>query len=80
METPDDKLIYPGKKYPNAYEFFSGFSQVSIPFMDGFEIQVVDDLAEDGTENVCFKSAMPKVTMLSSATAFAFLAASYFIL
>ena len=25
METPDDQLIYPGKNYANAYEFFSGF-------------------------------------------------------
>ena len=38
MSTPDDKLIYPGKTYGNAYEFFSGFGQDSIPFMDGFEI------------------------------------------
>ena len=38
LSTPDDKLIYPGKSYGNAYEFFSGFGQVSIPFMDGFEI------------------------------------------
>ena len=38
MSTPDDVLIYPGKQYKNAYEFFTGFSQVSIPFMDGFEI------------------------------------------
>ena len=25
--------------------------------MDGYKIQVVDDVNEDGTENVCFKNA-----------------------
>ena len=78
MSTPDDKLIYPGKNYANAYEFFSGFGQVSIPFMDGFEIQVVDDTNEDGTENLCFKAAVMSVSALSSASALA-LAASVFL-
>lgn len=43
MDVPDDELIYPGKEFENAFEFFSNFSQVEIPFMGDFEIQVVDD-------------------------------------
>ena len=77
MSTPDDKLIYPGKNYANAYEFFNGFSQVGIPFMDGFEIQVVDDKNEDGTENECFKAAIMTVPALSSTVALALLASIF---
>ena len=68
MNTPDDKLIYPGKEYQNAYELFNGFGQVGIPFMDGFEIQVVDDENEDGTENICFKDVVAAVTVSIIAT------------
>ena len=77
MSTPDDKLIYPGKKFKNAYEFFSGFSQVSIPFMEDFEIQVVDDENEDGSKNECFKAAIMNISTLSYTGALALLASSF---
>ena len=38
MSTDDPTLIYPSKEYANAGLFFSEFSQMSIPFLDGYEI------------------------------------------
>ena len=57
-ETDNSYLIHPYSEYSNAEEFFSNFPPMSIPFMGDFSIQVVDDNAEDGTPNVCFKGAM----------------------
>ena len=56
--TDNSYLIHPFSEYDNAEEFFSNFPPMSIPFMGDFSIQVVDDEAEDGTANVCFKGAM----------------------
>ena len=50
--------MFPKSTYPNAYEFYSNFGQASIPFFGDFSIQVVPDENDDGTENVCYKSAI----------------------
>jgi len=77
MDTPDDELVYPGRdeSLNNAFKFFSGFGQVAIPFMDNFEIQVVDD-ETDGVPNICFKNA---VISMASKSALALLASAMFI-
>ena len=38
MSTQDDVLIYPSAEFPDAENFFTNFSQMSIPFMDGYQI------------------------------------------
>ena len=76
MDSPDDVLIYPGKEFANAYEFFENFKQVGIPFMDGFLIQVVNDTDADGNDNICFKNAVISVV---SKSAIALLASAMFI-
>ena len=40
---------------------------MGIPFMGDFSIQVVDDVDENGTPNVCFKSAISSLFINSMA-------------
>ena len=40
---------------------------MGIPFMGDFSIQVVDDVDENGTPNVCFKSAFSSLFINSMA-------------
>lgn len=56
ISTTDSVLIYPEGEYPNAEAFFANFTQMSIPFMEDYQIQVVNDLNADGTENFCLKA------------------------
>ena len=57
IDYPEDFLIYPEGKFKNAEEFYADFDQAKIPFFEGFKIMVVEDIAEDGTANVCYKGA-----------------------
>ena len=61
IEYPEDYLIYPEGTFKNAEEFYADFDQAKIPFFEGFKIMPVDDIAEDGTANVCYKGAAAAV-------------------
>lgn len=65
MTSDNARLVFPKAEFKNAEEFFSGFGQMSIPFMSGFRIQAVPDNDINGNPNVCYKSAS---TLLMSAS------------
>ena len=66
LSSADPTLVFPNEAFSNAQEFFFDFDQAQIPFFEGYVIQAVDDFAQDGTPNVCFKAAS---TLLHSAAA-----------
>ena len=72
-DTDDPILVFPSNAFKNAEEFFDGWKQAEIPFMDGYKIILVEDLAEDGTPNVCFKTAT-RVGLTAAASALSVLA------
>jgi hypothetical protein len=77
MESDDPVLAFPQALFKNAQEFFDGWKQTEMPFMDDYKIIIVPDLDAEGKPNFCYKTAtkigLTAVSSLLSALAlFAF--------